>query len=162
MNGLNERKNNSNNKKKTTKKTKTKQDKSLWLQPVNSSLQHRWRTEDKWSLMTLSGMLAAEEQQGPTARASPLLLAAKPTQYLIFLAQISWGRPGPQGRSCHALTLFSPSGARGSVIHEPKRDPEVLIVIGSLIPVSLPQAERECKAGEHHSQQRHAARAHAF
>lgn len=56
-------------------------------------------------------------------------------------------------RTTGILTLFSPSGARGSVIHEPKRDPEVLIVIGSLIPVSLPQAEKECKAGEHHSQQ---------
>lgn len=54
----------------------------------------------------------------------------------------------------HTLTLFSPSGARGSVIHDPKREPEVLIVIGSLIPVSFPQAGKEGKAGEHHDSPR--------
>lgn len=47
---------------------------------------------------------------------------------------------GPRGRRHRALTLFSPSGASGSVIHDPNREPEVLIVMGSLIPVSLPQA----------------------
>lgn len=51
-----------------------------------------------------------------------------------------WWRGGPRGRRRHALTLFSPSGASGSVIHDPNREPEVLIVMGSLIPVSLPQA----------------------
>lgn len=43
------------------------------------------------------------------------------------------------GKYCD-LTLFSPSGARGSVIHDPNLDPEVFIVTGSLIPVSFPQA----------------------
>lgn len=41
------------------------------------------------------------------------------------------------------LTLFSPSGAKGSVIHEPNRDPDVLTVIGSLIAVSFPQAAKQ-------------------
>jgi len=41
------------------------------------------------------------------------------------------------------LTLLSPGGASGSVIHEPNLDPEVLMVIGSEIPVSLPQAEKQ-------------------
>lgn len=40
-------------------------------------------------------------------------------------------------------TRVSPSGARGSVIHEPNLDPDVLMVMGSLMPVSLPHAERE-------------------
>lgn len=43
------------------------------------------------------------------------------------------------------LTLVSPSGARGSVIHEPYLDPDVLIVIESLIPVSFPQAGQHNK-----------------
>lgn len=38
------------------------------------------------------------------------------------------------------LTLVSPSGARGSVIHDPYLEPDVLIVTGSLIPVSFPHA----------------------
>lgn len=41
------------------------------------------------------------------------------------------------------LTLLSPAGASGSVIHEPNLDPDVLIVVGSEIPVSFPQAERQ-------------------
>lgn len=40
-------------------------------------------------------------------------------------------------------TRVSPSGARGSVIQEPNLDPDVLMVMGSLMPVSLPHAERE-------------------
>lgn len=43
------------------------------------------------------------------------------------------------------LTLVSPSGARGSVIHEPYLDPDVLMVIESLIPVSFPQAGKNNK-----------------
>lgn len=35
---------------------------------------------------------------------------------------------------------MSPSGASGSVIQEPNLDPEILMVMGSLMPVSLPQA----------------------
>lgn len=42
-----------------------------------------------------------------------------------------------------SLTLLSPSGARGSVIQEPNLEPEVLMVTGSLMPVSLPHAGRE-------------------
>lgn len=38
-------------------------------------------------------------------------------------------------------TRVSPSGARGSVIQEPNLDPDVLMVMGSLMPVSLPHAE---------------------
>lgn len=38
------------------------------------------------------------------------------------------------------LTLVSPSGASGSVIHDPYLEPDVLIVTGSLIPVSFPHA----------------------
>lgn len=53
--------------------------------------------------------------------------------------------------SMHALeqqstavhTRVSPSGARGSVIQEPNLDPDVLMVMGSLMPVSLPHAARE-------------------
>lgn len=41
------------------------------------------------------------------------------------------------------LTLLSPAGATGSVIHDPNLDPDVLIVIGSDIPVSFPQAETQ-------------------
>lgn len=52
-------------------------------------------------------------------------------------------------------TLFSPSGANGSVIHEPKRDPDVLTVTGSLIAVSFPHAAKRRifffkKRGRHH------------
>lgn len=39
------------------------------------------------------------------------------------------------------LTLLSPVGASGSVIHDPNLDPEVLMVTGSEIPVSFPQAD---------------------
>jgi len=42
---------------------------------------------------------------------------------------------------CCLLTLLSPAGASGSVIHDPNLDPDVLMVIGSEIPVSFPQAE---------------------
>ena len=49
-------------------------------------------------------------------------------------------RPRPSGG---VLTLLSPSGARGSVIQDPNLEPEVLMVTGSLMPVSLPQARRE-------------------
>lgn len=40
-------------------------------------------------------------------------------------------------------TRVSPSGARGSVIQEPNLDPDVLMVMGSLMPVSLPHAARK-------------------
>lgn len=40
-------------------------------------------------------------------------------------------------------TRVSPSGATGSVIQEPNLDPDVLIVMGSLMPVSLPHAGRK-------------------
>lgn len=40
-------------------------------------------------------------------------------------------------------TRVSPSGATGSVIQEPNLDPDVLMVMGSLIPVSLPHAGRK-------------------
>lgn len=46
------------------------------------------------------------------------------------------------------LTLLSPLGASGSVIHEPNLDPDVLMVIGSEIPVSFPQAERHTAGTE--------------
>lgn len=39
------------------------------------------------------------------------------------------------------LTLLSPVGASGSVIHDPNLDPEVLMVTGSEIPVNFPQAD---------------------
>lgn len=41
------------------------------------------------------------------------------------------------------LTLSSPAGATGSIIHDPNRDPDVLMVIGSDMPVSFPQAEKQ-------------------
>lgn len=41
------------------------------------------------------------------------------------------------------LTLLSPAGAIGSVIHDPNLDPDVLMVTGSEIPVSFPQAETQ-------------------
>lgn len=51
---------------------------------------------------------------------------------------------------CAAIhTLVSPSGARGSVIQEPNLDPDVLMVMGSLMPVSLPHAERKEVKQEH-------------
>lgn len=40
----------------------------------------------------------------------------------------------------YTLTLLSPSGASGSVIQAPKRDPDVLIVTGSLMLVNFPHA----------------------
>ena len=40
-----------------------------------------------------------------------------------------------------SLTLLSPGGASGSVIHDPNLEPDVLMVIGSETPVSFPQAE---------------------
>lgn len=46
-----------------------------------------------------------------------------------------------------ALTLLSPSGARGSVIQDPNLEPEVLTVTGSLMPVSFPQAGRHSAEG---------------
>lgn len=53
-------------------------------------------------------------------------------------------------RSCVELhTRVSPSGARGSVIQEPNLDPDVLMVMGSLIPVSLPHAARKEVKWEH-------------
>lgn len=51
---------------------------------------------------------------------------------------------------CAAVhTRVSPSGARGSVIQEPNLDPDVLMVMGSLMPVSLPHAERKEARREH-------------
>lgn len=51
------------------------------------------------------------------------------------------------GQICAPLgcirTRVSPSGARGSVIQEPNLDPDVLMVMGSLMPVSLPHAGRK-------------------
>lgn len=44
------------------------------------------------------------------------------------------------------LTRLSPAGASGSVIHDPNLDPDVLIVTGSDIPVSFPQAETKAVA----------------
>lgn len=52
----------------------------------------------------------------------------------------------PSGPAGEALTLLSPSGARGSVIQDPNLEPEVLTVTGSLMPVSLPQAGRQYTA----------------
>lgn len=46
-------------------------------------------------------------------------------------------------------TRVSPSGARGSVIQEPNLDPDVLMVMGSLMPVSLPHAARKEARWEH-------------
>lgn len=60
------------------------------------------------------------------------------------------GDPGP-GPVQEALTLLSPSGARGSVIQDPNLEPEVLTVTGSLMPVSLPQAGRQCTAQDSES-----------
>lgn len=55
---------------------------------------------------------------------------------------------------CSAVrTRVSPSGARGSVIQEPNLDPDVLMVMGSLMPVSLPHAERRKAARWEHLQQ---------
>lgn len=48
-----------------------------------------------------------------------------------------------------AHTRVSPSGARGSVIQEPNLDPDVLIVMGSLMPVSLPHAAKKEVKWEH-------------
>lgn len=46
------------------------------------------------------------------------------------------------------LTLLSPDGATGSIIHDPNRDPDVLMVTGSDIPVSFPQTgAQEAKYG---------------
>lgn len=41
------------------------------------------------------------------------------------------------------LTLLSPDGATGSIIHDPNLDPDDLIVTGSAIPVSFPQTETQ-------------------
>lgn len=41
------------------------------------------------------------------------------------------------------LTLVSPSGASGSVIQDPNREPDVLMVIASLMPVSFPHAAEQ-------------------
>ncbi len=41
---------------------------------------------------------------------------------------------------------MSPAGASGSVIHDPNLDPDVLMVTGSDIPVSFPQAETKAVA----------------
>lgn len=55
------------------------------------------------------------------------------------------GEDGHAFKRTHSVirTRVSPSGARGSVIQEPNLDPDVLMVMGSLMPVSLPHAERE-------------------
>lgn len=45
-----------------------------------------------------------------------------------------------EGEGCE-LTLVSPSAASGSVIQDPYLDPDVFMVIASLIPVSFPQAD---------------------
>lgn len=87
-------------------------------------------------------LLSVCDPPGATLRSAQALAALLSCGHtgIGVRARPSGGRPAGPPR---ALTLLSPSGARGSVIQDPNLEPDVLMVTGSLIPVSLPQAARE-------------------